>query len=360
MRTDRINVLITGVGGGVGQSVIKALKLANRSNNDRYRLVGVDRDRFAAGLYRCHRRYLVPDSQSEDYLDRLAEIANFEGIDVVIPGSDPEVARLARESGAFRSRCPSTHLLVADESAVMIGFDKWRTFLFLTANGFPAPFSSMPEGAEEMVERFGFPLIVKPRFGSASNHLIFALDRHDLDYALRKIDQPIIQEYLVPANWSDRHKFAQYDEFSSEVLMDGNARPISSITNWRRLKKGIPNVAVTTRAYPEIDQLAESVAECMKVFGPVNFQSRICADGVKFFEINTRFSGSTAVRCMAGRNGPDIMVRLLVDRHVPSDFLGPVKRFVELRFNNELYVPLEDENRILETDDGASYIPDYF
>lgn len=331
-------VLITGVGGGVGQSIIKGLKLANQEAGKRaYRLIGVDRDAYAAGLYRCDRHHLVPNASDPDYVPRLSAIAKQEKADFIIPGTDPEVAVLAKARAEMEKNA-CFKVLVSTPESVETGFDKWQTYCFLKKKGFPTPETCLGKNAKAFIKESGFPVIIKPRFGSASNDLVFARDEQDVAYALRKIEQPLVQEYLIPENWKDGNRFAQYDEFSTEVLMDEKGEPISSITNWRRLKKGVPNVAITIEEHQDINQMAEKMAKELNVFGPANFQSRRTRDGVKFFEINTRFSGSTAVRCMAGRNGPHIIMSLMSGKDISTLVCNPVKKFIEFRFNQESYL----------------------
>ena len=71
---ERINVLVTGVGGGVGQSIIKCLNLArDRRAGVAYQIMGVDADPLAPGLYRCDKGHIVPGATEPGYIDRLLE-----------------------------------------------------------------------------------------------------------------------------------------------------------------------------------------------------------------------------------------------------------------------------------------------
>ena len=86
------SIIITGVGGGVGQSVIKSLYGSG------YRLVGVDEFPLAAGLYAVDKAYVIPPPDKPEFADRLLEIAKKEDCALLFPGLDTELPVLARSA----------------------------------------------------------------------------------------------------------------------------------------------------------------------------------------------------------------------------------------------------------------------
>ena len=66
-----INVLVTGAGGGVGQGVIKSLKMIKGLD---IRIVAADMSELATGLYVCNVAYLVERCDSENYMESLSKI----------------------------------------------------------------------------------------------------------------------------------------------------------------------------------------------------------------------------------------------------------------------------------------------
>ena len=65
-----VNVLVTAVGGIVGEGIVKSLKLANMSDSTslKYRIYGADMNERAAGLYRCDCGILVPPASDPGYI----------------------------------------------------------------------------------------------------------------------------------------------------------------------------------------------------------------------------------------------------------------------------------------------------
>jgi carbamoyl-phosphate synthase large subunit len=349
--TQNVTAVVTGVGGGVGQSIIKGLNLSMERKGDiEYRIVGVDADAFASGLYRTEVGYTVPKANQEGYVERMIEVVQEEDADVLIPGSDPEVLEIAQNRQLIEAES-EVKVLVSPEETVRIGLDKWKTFQYLDKKGFKTPCTVLPENVGELVDGRGFPLVVKPRTGSASRGLFIATDKEELDYALSHSDDAIVQEYLVPKDWEanlDKNDLKrQIDEYSTEVIVSKEGDVVNSLSNWRKMDKGVPSVA-KIRPYEEVREACEEIARSLNVVGPVNLQARVTEEGPTFFEINTRFSGSTAVRCVAGFNGPDTMVRNLVfDEAIEKSDLE-FEELMEIRYKDEIYVSEQDVKSALQ------------
>jgi carbamoyl-phosphate synthase large subunit len=343
--THEVTAIITGVGGGVGQSIIKALNLSmERKGNITYRIVGVDADAFASGLYRTDVGYTVPKANEEEYVDRMIEVIQEEDADILIPGSDPEVLKIAKNRRTIATE-GDVEVLVSPEKTVRVGLDKWETFKYLDQNGFKTPHTVLPQNVDELIDIQGFPIVIKPRTGSASRGLFIATDRKELDYALSHSNDSIAQEYLVPENWEtnlDKDDLKrQIDEYSTEVIVSKEGKVVNSLSNWRKMDKGVPSVA-KIRPYNELREACEKIVRSLDAVGPVNLQARITEEGPTFFEINTRFSGSTAVRCVAGFNGPDTMVRnLVLGEDIKKSDLE-FENLMEIRYKDEIYVSEED------------------
>jgi carbamoyl-phosphate synthase large subunit len=342
--------MVTGVGGGVGQSIIKGLRLAERQSADiDYRLVGTDADSMAAGLYRADVGYRVPYANEPEYIDRLVEIATTEDVDLLIPGHDAELRPLAEAKGTLEDE-GEMHVLVSATESVEIGLDKWQTHQFLSDHGFLTPRTALATEADRLVEEVGFPLVVKPRTGSASQGLHVITDTDELKTALERSSDPIVQEYLVPDDWEDDPSKAdlkrQIDEYSVEIIVDSAGDIVSSLANWRKMVDGVPSVA-RIEPYDEVRSAAEAVIDELDILGPANLQARVTDQGVTFFELNTRFTGSTAVRCAAGFNGPHTIVRnVVLGEPLTADDLQ-FEELVELRYKDEIYVTPADFDRMV-------------
>ena len=214
------------------------------------------------------------------YLDRIEVLLRKHRPDAVMIGTDVELVAVRRAPGG--SRVPVlTRVIVASPEVVAIADDKWLTFQFLREHGFSAPASALPGGEDALIDEVGFPLVVKPRVGARSIGVSVVRNRDDLRRAVAALEAPVIQECVATDD----------DEYTAGTLtFDG--RCDASIVMRRDLRDGNTWRAYVDR-YPELDATVRRMAEALGAYGPANFQFRVDGGGVKVFEINGRFSGTT-------------------------------------------------------------------
>ena len=85
----RIKIAVTGVGGGVGQSIIKSLGKTD------YQIIGMDADLLGTGLYATPSSYLIPYANSPEYIPQLLKICKKEKCKLLFPGLDAELKILS-------------------------------------------------------------------------------------------------------------------------------------------------------------------------------------------------------------------------------------------------------------------------
>ncbi len=314
-------VLVTGAGGGVGQSIIKSLQ------GSAYSVVAADSDLWGTGLYVASRAYTVPYASAPTYLDRLLAIASNERCALVFPGLDAELPVLA--SAAERFRSAGVTIVVSSPEVVDVADDKLATASFLADNGFPAPRTVL--ASAEAAPQLTFPLVLKPRKGGArALGVVLVRDEAEFTSALRamKPENTVAQEFI------------DGDEYTcGTVNRDGQC--FGSIVMRRTLRDGD-----TYKAFVVEDQRIHShvraVAERLKPFGACNFQLRL-RDGIPFiFEINARCSGTTYARSLAGFNEPLLLAEWLLKGTQPAYRIREVAVF---RYWKELVVePARIEN----------------
>ena len=126
---------------------------------------------------------------------------------------------------------------------------------------------------------------------------------------------------------------------------------INKSHNWREMEKGIPTRAVI-EPFKEIRRVCEQIVAKMNVQGPSNLQARITEKGVTVFEVNARFSGSTAVRCVAGFNGPDMAINnFLFGKEITDEDLS-FTDLVEMRYKEEVFIERSDYENMLSKGGG--------
>lgn len=356
----KATVLVTSAGGIVGQGIMKSLRLASSSSLApiSYRILAVDASPLAAGLYRSDIGHIVPKATDPGYIDSIIKYLRDYEVEALFVGSDEELMAIATAKKRIEMESPSK-VLVTELDVIRIARDKWETYKVLKANNLSCAESCLPEDKDEFAEKFGFPLVVKPREGFGSVNFFVVKSNDEIEYALTRIQdygwKPMIQEYLPGLD----------DEFTSGVTVDKNGTYTMSSIAIRKYLKGGQTYKAFIDDYPMVRLSAENVAEKLGVTGAVNIQAKyvpneealsssqnatvseprnpneILHNGrMKIFEINPRFSATCPLRSYAGINEPDIVFRNVVfDEKV--DKISICRKLVCMRYWNEVYVDLE-------------------
>ncbi len=351
---EKATVLVTAVGGIVGEGIIKSLRLANiKRGTVSYKILAADASPQAAGLYRADEGLLVPRAAAPDYVDRLVKLAKENDVKAIFVGADEELAAVA--SAAERIRKESGAVAISNKpETIALGSDKWRTYEFMKRNGLPCAESALPGDGERFVKEFGFPVVVKPREGHGSEGFYIAGGKDELEHAIEAIHKrgwhPVLQEFLA----------GEDNEFTTGVTVGRGTKVMSSIAMRRSLKGGQTYKAFIDD-FHEVRKAAEEVAFRLGGSGPVNVQARVAKGEPKLFEINPRFSASCPLRAAAGVNEPDILYRnFVLGEEIRTE---GYERLVCLRYWNEVYLPYGDYEQAKSTGKirgSGSWIPDYF
>jgi carbamoyl-phosphate synthase large subunit len=133
------------------------------------RVYVADMDPHAPAFQESDRGFVVPPIGHPEYCDHLLAICRDARVGMLIPLSDFELPLIARERHRFQG--VGTLAIVSAPPVVDMCFDKWATFRFLEAAGLHCPETYLHlGGARDALEEgaISFPLVVKPRWGTAS------------------------------------------------------------------------------------------------------------------------------------------------------------------------------------------------
>lgn len=314
-----VSVLVTGAGAGVGQGIIKALKLSSIP----LKIIAVDSSSLAAGLYTVDAAYLVPSYQERFYISRIIAICKKENVRLLFIGTDVELEVLSRNARRIKIES-GAEVVVSNTRAVRIADDKWKTVEFLKKNGFPYADSCLPAGLRSFLKRAKFPLVVKPRVGARSVGMTVVRTRKELDSALAKTANPIIQEYLATED----------SEFTCSAFFF-KKKNYGVIVGQRWLRNGDTYKALFKRN-PKLENFIGAVGEKLGLLGPCNFQLRQTRRGPVIFEINCRFSGTTGSASFLGFNVVSALLQIVCFKRPP--YRLHAQEAYMLRYWNELFV----------------------
>ena len=298
-RHETVRVLVTGAGALLGQGILRAL----RKSELPVFTAAVDVSPLAAGLFWADESYLVPPAVAPDYLDAIRAVLARTRPDIVLIGTDVELAPLARVRPELEREF-GARVLVSSPEVVAIADDKYETARFFMEHGFAAPASALAsdrEGVERLIAERGFPLIVKPCIGARSYGVSVVESKQALQDAAARVHNAVVQECVGEAGM---------EYTASGLCFDGVCDAV--VVMRRDLRDGNTYRAFTV-VDPALDAQVKAWTEALQPYGPANFQFRIDPAGEpKVFEINARFSGTTPLRAHAGFNEVDMCIRKIL------------------------------------------------
>lgn len=309
-----ISIGITGAGGGVGQAILRALRLGSLPA----RLVAMDATARSAGLYWADAAHLVPLACHRDaFVRRLLEIIGRESIDVLIPGLDPELMVVAEERARLEDA--GCRVIVGSSAAVRLCRDKLAMSRYGEEHGLPFVSSLTMSEAHRGIETLVFPVIVKPRGGAASIGVQLVSGADEL-LRLPESAELIVQPYLPPVATEDAElalpngRPPQIEEISAQFIVGAHGDILGAFVSENRLKEGVP-IEVFPTAEPHYREQGLRIAEnfaALGLRGPLNLQGRMTSAGIRFFEANARFTGITGVRTAMGFREVEAVLHSLV------------------------------------------------
>ena len=278
MRTLRI--LVSAVGGDLGQSVIKCLR---HSGYNAY-ILGCDTNPAAAGRRDVDDFHLAPPvTETEKYGKFLLELIDKEKATYVFLLSDVEIS-FYNEHRNYYEESPAA-FVVNDAFLIDTFSDKYRTILFFQDNGILFPRTWL---AGDYDYQLDFPVVLKKRKGSGGRGFVCVRDRKELEFYLKRHSDLIVQEYLP----------GEQKEYTAGLFSDGINK--HTITFKRTLAPGGFSQSVELVESEDITSLPKKIAGVLDFQGSLNIQFRSTPRGCIPFEINPRFSSTVYFRHLFG------------------------------------------------------------
>ena len=317
-------VLVTAVGGNIGQGVVKAL----RSGSREYFIVGTDMEPRSAGFSFVDRACVTPAAGTPGMAAGLTAILKAERIEAIYVCSPQELPFFSAERRELE-RATGVRVLVNPEPVIGIGRDKFATARFLETHGFPYPETALADDGpaiDGLIERWGFPVIAKPRGGWTSVNVFTIGSRVELDAVRVLVPDLVVQRYLPDAA----------GEYTAGVVGSAAAGRFAWIVLRRDLTQGTTYRTELVRD-EAIGATVMAMAQALGVEGACNFQFRIADEQPLVFEINPRFSGTSGIRYLYGFNDPEMAFEHAC---LGQPIVQPVLRpGLVMRYWNEVHVP---------------------
>ena len=251
----------------------------------------------------------VPAIYSADYIPSLLDIVRENNIDAVISLNDLELPILSEAKAKIEAL--GARVIVSDEQAIKVAFDKWETVKFLEKNGLKSPktFIDFEEAKKAIAEgTLGFPLVVKPRWGSASIGIDFPEDMEELELAYKLQTIRLKRTILAEASKEDidhailiQEKIPG-EEYGMDVLNDFEGNYQGTFVRQKlQMRSGETDKAISV-VDARFDKIGQTIGENLGHIGNLDCDVFEYEGELFVLELNPRFGGGYPFSHEAGMN----------------------------------------------------------
>ena len=305
---------------------------------------GADSSSYAPAFRYCDHVVLLPRVGEAGYADKLLALCRKNKIDMVVPLIDPELEILAAEYDKFRSN--GIMAVVSPAKTIEIAFDKYQTYLHAQKAGIAVPetVTTIEEALKLIASgKLSWPVIVKPRKGSASMYVYNCHNEGELQLAFRNCPGPVIQQF-IPG-----------EEYGYDIFCDGDFKPVSVFCKRKlAMRAGETDKAVSVNEKKLVD-LGVKIAQALPVFGPADADVKMGKNGPMLLEVNPRFGGGYPCSHLCGADFPAKLIAICKGQKLIPD-IGNYQAGVYMFKQDEIISPTADELKNIAGDHGPKSI----
>lgn len=176
------------------------------------------------------------------------------------------------------------NVMVSNKSTVETCLDKLEFFRKLNIMGYPAIITA--ENVDEIESDY---YVVKERFGSGSSNMGIKLNRKSAGKHAENLSAPVFQPYI------------EGQEVSADLFVDSQGKCKGVVVRSRDLILNGESQITTTQRHIEIEKVAASIAEEIKIYGHAVLQFIIdYRKNIHLIECNSRFGGASTLSIAVG------------------------------------------------------------
>jgi carbamoyl-phosphate synthase large subunit len=217
--------------------------------------------------------------------------SNEDKFDLFFPYSDEELFALSKldKDSSLRKK-----IIISSEASIEICNDKLQFNKFAIKNKFPVP-----------IDSFEKEKIIKPIIGRGGKN-IFRANEDKLISSFRESHDWLVSDFIFG------------NEYSIDIVSDGNGGIIDSIARLRIVAKGV-SIESKIDMNSRVIKLAESIVSKLALYGPSNVQiiEQFGTKNLYVIEVNPRLSGGAIFSAMGGMD----MIKLTLDYQNGKDSL---------------------------------------
>jgi carbamoyl-phosphate synthase large subunit len=278
-------------------------------------VVAIDASPDAPALRAADRVVLAPAVADPGYVEFLLEACRSHEVGLLLSLNDFELPILAAAREKFVAA--GTIPVVSRSDVVDVCFDKWKTYQFLKRHGIGAPRTWLNARDAKLAvasREVAFPLIVKPRWGTASMLIETVENESELDLALELGQMRLQRSALAPVSRAAPHEAMLIQErlngqeFSLDLVNNLREQPVAVFVKRKlRMRAGETDGAEVVQD-TELSRVAKGVAQNLRHVGMLDCDAFRTEHGVFILELNPRFGGGYPFSHEAGANVPAALI----------------------------------------------------
>lgn len=286
--------------------------------NGRGKVFATDMQLSAPAMADADVAILVPSIYDENYISELIKIIKEYDIKAIVSLNDLELPILTEKRIQIENT--GTKLIVSDERVIEIAFDKFKTDEFLRSISLltPKTYLNLKDALKAINEgSLKFPLVVKPRWGSASIGIDFPKDIEDLELSFKLQHKRLKETILINASSNDVDNAILIQEkiggkeYGMDILNDFEGNYIGTFVREKlSMRAGETDKAVSV-IDAKFEDLGKKISENLRHIGNLDCDVFLNEGKLYVLELNPRFGGGYPFSHEAGVNTPAIYIDLL-------------------------------------------------
>ncbi|MDZ8050444.1 MAG: ATP-grasp domain-containing protein [Aulosira sp. ZfuVER01] len=303
-------------------------------------VLACDANPNAAALQKADKGFVVPSVKHSDYFDIIVNICKQHQVRLLIPLLDLELPLLARQRDRFLE--VGTFPVISSPEVIDTCFDKWATFELLTNWGISVPktYISLSDARQALSQgEIKFPLVIKPRWGSASVGIFSVQDDEEMEMAYQFAKKLIFGTSLADVSAKDPQRCVLIQEklYGQEYSLDIiNNLTGSYITTFAKRKLSM--LAGSTDAAIVVDDkrlkdLGASIGQQLGHISSLDCDVIVTADGCFVIDMNPRLGGGYPFSHQAGANLPAALIAWASGKEADPNWLKVRPNFMAAKFD---------------------------
>ncbi len=278
-------------------------------------ILAADNCPTAAALQEADLAFQIPKIQDDNYLHTLLDICEKHKVRLLLTLNDLELPLLASAKQRFHDI--GVFVAVSAPDVIETCFDKWRTFQFACKNGlkFPQTYLTLADTLENLNNgNLSMPLVLKPRWGSASIGITVVESLEELNFAYQLLGKQIMRSILAVSSSADQSRsiliqeYVEGNEYGVDVLNDFNGRYVTThVKRKLSMRAGETDRAVTEKR-TDLEGIGTRLGRVLGHIGNLDCDFVDSQNGLVLLELNPRFGGGYPFSHAAGANTPAAML----------------------------------------------------